>query len=46
MPYAAMKFTSDAITANQLETFSGALHLDELGAALKAFTALQVDVSP
>jgi len=40
----ALEFTS-AATPDQLETFSGALHLDELGASLKAFTALQVNVS-
>ena len=40
----ALEMTSNTVTADQLETFSGALHLDELGPSLKAFTALQVDV--
>lgn len=34
-----------APAADALETFSGSLHLDELGPSLKAFTALQVDVN-
>jgi hypothetical protein len=34
-----------ADTATALETFSNALRLDELGASLKAFTALQVTVN-
>ena len=42
----ALELTSSTVTADQLETFSGALHLDELGASLKAFTALQVSVNP
>ena len=42
----ALELTSSTATADQLETFSGALHLDELGPSLKAFTALQVNVSP
>ena len=41
----ALELTSNTVTPDQLETFSGALHIDELGAALKAFTALQVTVS-
>ncbi len=40
----ALQLTSGAVTSDQLETFSGLLHLDELGLALKAFTALQVNV--
>ena len=39
----ALELTS-SVTADQLETFPGALHLDELGPTLKAFTALQVNV--
>jgi hypothetical protein len=40
----ALELTS-AATSDQLESFTGSLHLDELGPALKAFTALQVNVS-
>ncbi len=40
----ALQLTSGTTTSDQLETFSGPLHLDELGLALKAFTALQVNV--
>ena len=40
----ALELTS-ADTPAQLETFTNALHLDELGTSLKAFTALQVNVN-
>ncbi|MCA1827419.1 MAG: hypothetical protein LC689_10845, partial [Myxococcales bacterium] len=40
----ALQLTT-ADTAAKLETFSNALRLDELGASLKAFTALQVSVN-
>ena len=41
----ALELTSPSTTAAQLETFSNPLRLDELGTALKAFTALQVSVN-
>jgi len=41
----ALELTSPSTTAAQLETFSSPLRLDELGTALKAFTALQVSVN-
>ena len=40
----ALELTT-ADTPTTLESFANALHLDELGASLKAFTALQVDVN-
>jgi hypothetical protein len=42
----ALEFKSDTtVTSDSLETFSSALHLDEIGPSLKAFTALQVKVT-
>jgi hypothetical protein len=40
----ALEFTDASATSDSLETFSSALRLDEIGPALKAFTALQVNV--
>jgi len=40
----ALEFSDNTASSDSLETFSSFLRLDEIGPALKAFTALQVGV--